>query len=154
MRNKIRVMSKFIVFVIFAVSFVSCGKSSEIEESEGAVSDETTTANPQGPSDIDLPDEVNEESPVDNISEHFEDTECNRHYWIFKCALEFKASQKHSEECQSHIKSFYPNDENRMSRISAQSKNQENVIKATWTNYFNKHCKDVVSVKESLKNLN
>ncbi|MCZ0932732.1 MAG: hypothetical protein OXJ52_06245 [Oligoflexia bacterium] len=88
------------------------------------------------------------------ISGHFEDTECNRHYWTFKCALEYKSSQKHSEECIKNITASYPNDENRMKRITAQSKNTESIIKATWTNYFNQHCKDDLSVKEHLKNLN
>ena len=100
---------------------------------------------------------VNEENPDTNENEpsnYFSKKECNRFYWTFKCALEFKTTKAHSEECKSNITALYPDDADRMNRISAQSKNTEQVIKETWENYFNKHCKDELSVKEQLKNLN
>ena len=164
MKYKTNAIERLIGFIsiIFIISLflVSCKNPIESSNDEKDLPPkEAPEPKPQSPANEDLraggiDEEKNPKGEEENsLSEHFENQNCNRFYWTFKCALEFKISQVHSEECKSNIAVLYPNDDSRMERISAQSQNSQTVIKETWTNYFNKHCKDNLSVKEQLKNL-
>ena len=143
-----------ILFCVFIISLISCDKeTSQGEPPVKPPENEITNENPDEKTPTRNPtqagDSENENSP-DNL---FESKECNRFYWTFKCALEFKNSKAHSEECKKNITALYPDDSDRMKRIEAQSKNSENVIKTTWLSYFNANCKDDISVTENLKQL-
>ena len=172
-RNKIKIIYKLICCLLI-ISLVQCGSPSEpLSETDNtrageAVENPLSAENGSDPVENDPPYTGDERAPIENdppsagderadtetdSTEPFVSNECNRFYWTFKCALEYKTTQAHSEQCESNIKAVYPNDENRMNRISAQSKNSEHVIKTTWSNYFNQNCKNDISVTENLKNL-
>ena len=70
----------------------------------------------------------------------------------FKIVL--KKSKAHSEKCKSNITALYPDDKDSLAGIATQSRDSEQIIKATWSNYFNNNCKNDVSVTENLKELN
>lgn len=140
MKNKKSPIVKGIIYFLFVVSISNCDVSNDISETEN------------GDTGFEIPPPKNP-ATEDTNTDLFVDEKCNRMYWIFKCALEFKISQSHSEECQNNIETTHPNDEQIMEKIEARSKNNINIIKQTWSNYFNQNCKDVLSVESHLKEL-
>ena len=158
-RNKIKIIHK-LIYCLLIISLVQCGSPSEpLSEVDntrvgGVTENPPHTENESAPIENDPPHTGGEETNTEaDPTELFVSNECNRFYWIFKCALEFKANQTHSEQCKKNITALYPDNKDSLSMISAQSRNSENIIKQTWKNFFNQNCKNDVSVTENLKNL-
>ena len=163
MKSKLSVFNKFIsyifIFSIIGLGIVNCSQSpkQEAETNKPPNNEEIKKTGDIG-EDIkkgnNIGEEANNSQSTDNSQTVFESNQCNRLYWTFKCALEYKTTQTHSKECKNNIENVYPNNKDALKMISAQSKNPENTIKQTWKNFFNQNCKDDVSVTENLKNLN
>ena len=169
MKSKLSIFDKFIsyifIFSIMGLGIVNCGKSSKQEtkinkppnneeiKKDGDIDEEIKTGNDIGAETDNSQINDNSQNPQDSQTV-FESNQCNRFYWTFKCALEYKTTENHSEECKRNIANVYPNNKDALKMISAQSKNPENTKKQTWKNFFNQNCKDDVSVTANLKNLN
>ena len=159
----IKSITKAFLVVFFLLTLIHCDSSTETKEDEVKTPIDITSGNqnPEGEEDEEEEETKNPVTPPavtsgnnDNTPNVFENKDCNRFYWTFKCALEYKKSKAHSEECKKNIVAVYPDDKDSLARISAQSRNSEQTIKATWANYFENNCKEDVSVTENLKELN
>ena len=155
-------MTSFIIKFLFCffiiTSLVKCGDSKtdqggSVKPPKNEITNENPEEQPPKGNPTRNPTQAGDTENENTPNNLFEDKECNRFYWTFKCALEFKNSKAHSEECKKNITALYPDDANRLKRIEAQSKNTEQTIKATWLNYFNNNCKDDISVTDNLKQL-
>lgn len=153
---------KSIILILLILSISSCeNTTSDSDNPPGTETtdppDNTTTTDPedskppQTPSNGDVT-AGGTTTPIDPDN-HFSNTDCNRVYWTFKCALNYKKTQSHTEECQKNMTSFYPENENVMVQVEAQSQNSEEVIRETWLTFFNANCKEDLAVKSYLRNL-